>query len=247
MGISKAALEGSTLIVGGYLNTDLIKVKKILAEEGTIGAYSISATTLETTNDITEASPGNPAKQTMELTAEGVKTITRGHVYSTTQFGLKYGTIVDTDYYYPVEIVHGVRSGNTTLYGAAMCGIKMDMKSYDIGLFVQGGSTHILSSGITKLYGLVLNHRIVSSNCTLELNDDVVAFNNSSNITVKFPTEAPNGKVYFLKAIGSANITLSGNLRWEDGTATATTTRAMNSYSWMAVKISNAWTLYLCG
>ena len=246
LGISKAALEGSTLIVGGYLNTDLIKVKKILAEEGTIGAYSISATTLETTNNITEASPGNPARQTMELTAEGVKTITSGHVYSTTQFGLKYGTIVDTDYYYPVEIVHGVTSGNTTLYGAAMCGIKMDMKSDDIGLFVQGGSTHILSSGITKLYGLVLNHRIVSSNCTLELNDDVVAFNNSSNITVKFPTEAPNGKVYFLKAIGSANITLSGNLRWEDGTATATTTRAMNSYSWMAVKISNAWTLYLC-
>lgn len=36
-----AALNGSTLIVGGYLNTDLIKVKKILATEGTIGGFSI--------------------------------------------------------------------------------------------------------------------------------------------------------------------------------------------------------------
>ena len=246
--VADAALGGSTLIVGGYLNTDLIKVKKILAEEGTIGAYSISATTLETTNNITEASPGNPAKQTMELTAEGVKTITRGHVYSTTQFGLKYGTIVDTDYYYPVEIVHGVTSGNTTLYGAAMCGIKMDMKSDDIGLFVQGGSTHILSSGITKLYGLVLNYRTMSTGGTLTANDDVIAFTNSSNITVNLPTGVPVGKVYYLKNIGSANITLKGTFRHEnDAGASSENTRALNSVSWIVVNMTNGWSLFMCG
>lgn len=246
--VANAALGGSTLIVGGYLNTDLIKVKKILAEEGTIGAYSISATTLETTNNITEASPGNPAKQTMQLTAEGVKTITRGHVYSTTHFGLKYGTIVDTDYYYPVEIVHGVTSGNTTLYGAAMCGIKMDMKSDDIGLFVQGGSTHILSSGITKLYGLVLNYRTMSTGGTLTANDDVIAFTNSSNITVNLPTGVPMGKVYYLKNIGSANVTLKGTFRHEDDAgASSGNTRALNSVSWIVVNMTNGWSLFMCG
>lgn len=45
----ESAMLGSTIIVGGYLNTDYIKVKKIEAVEGTIAGFSISGTGLVNT------------------------------------------------------------------------------------------------------------------------------------------------------------------------------------------------------
>lgn len=45
----ESAMLGSTIIVGGYLNTDYIKVKKIEAVEGTIAGFHISGTGLVNT------------------------------------------------------------------------------------------------------------------------------------------------------------------------------------------------------
>lgn len=47
--IAKAACNGSTLIVGGYINADLLKVEKIYADEGTVGGFSIGETSLYNT------------------------------------------------------------------------------------------------------------------------------------------------------------------------------------------------------
>lgn len=41
--IAKAACNGSTLIVGGYINADLLKVEKIYANEGTVGGLTIES------------------------------------------------------------------------------------------------------------------------------------------------------------------------------------------------------------
>lgn len=44
--IAKAACNGSTLIVGGYINADLLNVEKIYAKEGTVGGFSIGEKSL---------------------------------------------------------------------------------------------------------------------------------------------------------------------------------------------------------
>ena len=47
--IANAACNGSTLIVGGYINADLLKVEKIYADEGTVGGFSIGENSLSNT------------------------------------------------------------------------------------------------------------------------------------------------------------------------------------------------------
>lgn len=47
--IANAACNGSTLIVGGYINADLLMVEKIYADEGTVGGFSIGENSLSNT------------------------------------------------------------------------------------------------------------------------------------------------------------------------------------------------------
>lgn len=47
--IANAACNGSTLIVGGYINADLLKVEKIYATEGTVGGFTINEDSLVNT------------------------------------------------------------------------------------------------------------------------------------------------------------------------------------------------------
>lgn len=47
--IANAACNGSTLVVGGYINADLLKVEKIYAKEGTVGGFSIGENSLSNT------------------------------------------------------------------------------------------------------------------------------------------------------------------------------------------------------
>ena len=47
--IANASCNGSTLIVGGYINADLLKVEKIYATKGTVGGFSIGETSLSNT------------------------------------------------------------------------------------------------------------------------------------------------------------------------------------------------------
>lgn len=57
--IAKAACNGSTLIVGGYINADLLKVEKIYADEGTVGGFSIGEKSLTNTAGDVQLSIGN--------------------------------------------------------------------------------------------------------------------------------------------------------------------------------------------
>ena len=47
--IANASCNGSTLILGGYINADLLKVEKIYATKGTVGGFSIGETSLSNT------------------------------------------------------------------------------------------------------------------------------------------------------------------------------------------------------
>ena len=57
--IANAACNGSTLIVGGYINADLLKVEKIYADEGTVGGFSIGEKSLTNTAGDVQLSIGN--------------------------------------------------------------------------------------------------------------------------------------------------------------------------------------------
>ena len=57
--IANAACNGSTLIVNGYINTNLLKVEKIYADEGTVGGFSIGEKSLTNTAGDVQLSIGN--------------------------------------------------------------------------------------------------------------------------------------------------------------------------------------------
>ena len=78
--------------------------------------------------------------------------------------------------------------------------MKMEMKSSDIGIYINGGSTHILSSGITKIHGLAVNHS--SSTGTAATNVDFITIS-SGTVTLPSPYLCP-GKVYFVKKAGGS-------------------------------------------
>ena len=246
--VANAALGGSTLIVGGYLNTDLIAVRKIYADEGTVGGYEISETELKGSGTL--PAEGNThtwdTSYTVSLKANGISVNFGDGNKVESAFGVRASTVSDT---YVVECI-SIKNNqdNASRRRDIVCALQANLKDDDFGLVINGGSTHILSSGITKLYGLVLNHRSVSSSITLSENDDIVSFSNTSNITVTLPTSVPVGKVYFLKNIGSANVTLSGRFRDEDEKgSTNGNSRNLDGVSWMVVNMTNGWTLFRCG
>ena len=234
---------GSTIISGGYIKSELLNVTEIWATKGSIGAFSIDGLTLSTTNNISEPNPGNPAKQTMNLTAEGISTVTSGDVYCSTHYGLRYGTIIDNNYYFPIEITHGIGS----LTGANMCGLKMEMKKTDIGVYINGGSTHILSSVITRLNGLVLNKRTISTSTSITANDDIVCFDNSSAIKVTFDSDIPVGKIVYLKRTGSGTVTMSGYIRKQNTVNASQQDVGIDDDSVVYIKTDYAWTIFFCG
>ena len=131
-----------------------------------------------------------------------------------------------------------------------MCGIHISGVSDDIGVYIDGcGSNHIRSSNNTTVWGLVLNQRIVSSTSSMNPNDDVILFDNTSAITFTLRSDSPAGKVVYLKrSQNSTNVTIKGNLRACNSQAgEISAVRSLGSFSLMYVKTDSYWTEFYCG
>ena len=242
-------------IKSGAITTDKLAANAITATminglsctftKGLIGGLTIASASLSNTSIVTEHVAGSPTKQTMTLDTTGLDIRVRGDVYGFVKLGLQYIYLYDNDYYCSIDITHGIGS----LYGSYnMCGIKMSLRSKDLGIYINGGSNHILSSGVTTIHGLVLNQRWVSVSCTLDVNDDIVMFNNTSaDIVITLPGAAPVGKIYYFKKTGSKKVTLSGYIRAQNSTSYSSTTKEISDISYMAIKTDVAYTLFYCG
>ena len=241
--VVEATLCGSTLISGGYLNTDYCKVKTIEAIHGTVGGFTIYNDKLTVTTSLENQGFVAPS-YLLEMTGQGINVTAGENNEIESQFGVSFFSDVDTSYFTTINVRNNQideqrRHDN-------VCVVRASLADDDYGLFIEGGSTHILSSGITRLNGLVLNTRTVSSSTTLVSNDDVVVFNNTSTITVNLPNDAPVGKIYYLKQTSDYVVNLSGRIRREKSVSYGNETVNLAGHSWIAVYTDIAWSLFYC-
>ena len=132
-----------------------------------------------------------------------------------------------------------------------MCGIYVSGSDPDIGILVEGcASSHLRSSIGTHIWGLTLNQRIVTSTGAMNPNDDVILFDNTSNIEFTFSGKASVGKVVFMKRGNNStgSVKLKGSIRTGDSrTGAINTERTLGTWSAMYVKTDVYWTEFYCG
>lgn len=132
-----------------------------------------------------------------------------------------------------------------------MCGIYVSGSDPDIGILVEGcASSHLRSSIGTHIWGLTLNQRIVTSTGVMEPNDDVILFNNTSDIEFSFSGKASVGKVVFMKRGNNStgSVRLKGSIRiCNSQTGAISTERTLGAWSAMYVKTDAYWTEFYCG
>ena len=180
----ESAMLGSTIIVGGYLNTDYIKVKKIEAIEGTIAGFHISGTGLINTGFNNDA-----------------YVIFRNDTYNT--FAGIGGNILPSST--GLRAVARFENHDTTdQWGFAA--------NYTMLVSAQGGRDNV-AIGINggSIYGMAMKNTIVGTSVTsktLERSDYNVLTINTSECTITLPTMQlyDDGHVIRIKRLGSGNL-----------------------------------------
>ena len=216
---------------------------EVTATSGKIGGFKITGTSLYVGDEVI-SNPTSNVGMLMSLNASGIKVDMLGMITASTEMGLKRVYIADNEYLTSLIISHNQSLVSST----RMCGLKVDLQDNDIGIYVNGGSTHILSSGITRLNGLVLNKKVISyQGQSISENDDIITFNASSDITVVLPSTIPVGKVLYFKNTSSKKVSLTGDIRLQNESGHGDKTVSIGSLSYMAIKTDLAWTLFNCG
>lgn len=193
-----AALSGSMIVKNGYLATDYIKVDTIWAVKGTVGGFTIEETLLTVEGTLTNANLLGTNNYVTNLQPDGLKvSINGGEKVMIT--GLSPCVAADLPF---VAGMHIESSDTVSRRSDNLCCIYANLTDRDYGVYINGGSTHILSSTVTQIYGLALKTTATSG--TLAVNNDFVRM--TGNLTLPQPYNAP-GKFYFVK--GHSSYTLS--------------------------------------
>ena len=128
--------------------------------------------------------------------------------------------------------------------------IGMHIKTLSIPLMVEGGNIYLHpdADSNTSVHGLVLNARVVNTSVTLNDNDDIISFTNSSNITVKMPNHIYYGKVLFMKKYSGNKVTLTGGTFVNSNSAAEISTLELGRESMMFIGDARGnWIIYFCG
>ena len=128
--------------------------------------------------------------------------------------------------------------------------IGMHIKTLSIPLMVEGGNIYLHpdTTSNTSIHGLVLNARVVNTSVTLNDNDDIISFTNSSNITVKMPNHIYYGKVLFMKKYSGNKVTLTGGTFVNSNSAAEISTLELDRNSMMFIGDARGnWIIYYCG
>ena len=128
--------------------------------------------------------------------------------------------------------------------------IGMHIKTLSIPLMVEGGNIylHPNTTSNTSIRGLVLNARVVNTSVTLNDNDDIISFTNSSDITVKMPNHIYYGKVLFMKKYSGNKVTLTGGTFVSSNNAAEISTLGLDRNSMMFIGDARGnWIIYYCG
>ena len=128
--------------------------------------------------------------------------------------------------------------------------IGMHIKTLSIPLMVEGGNIYLHpdTTSNTSIHGLVLNARVVKTSVTLNDNDDIISFTNSSDITVKMPNHIYYGKVLFMKKYSGNKVTLTGGTFVNSNSAAEISTIELDRNSMMFIGDARGnWIIYYCG
>ena len=128
--------------------------------------------------------------------------------------------------------------------------IGMHIKTLSIPLMVEGGNIYLHpdTTSNTSIHGLVLNARVVNTSVTLNDNDDIISFTNSSDITVKMPNHIYYGKVLFMKKYSGNKVTLTGGTFVNSNSAAEISTLELDRNSMMFIGDARGnWIIYYCG
>ena len=191
---------GKTMINGNFIvDTDgnLTVNGKITSIEGNIGPFSIASGMLSS-KTIYESSTNTYAGFRLsagQIEFYNERTMASLKLGGTTKFVNWEGTSYETGL--------DIQSPNVLM------GIHINTPS--LPLVVEGGNIalHPNKSSYVSIRGLTLNARVVNTSTTLNSNDDIISFTNTSNITVTMPN-AYAGKVLFIKKYYTAKVTMTG-------------------------------------
>lgn len=236
---TNAALNGATLVVNGYLNTDYITVDTIEAVKGYVGGFTIEETML--------VAYSSDNQRSMTLTSDYIHfTDTDGVQSGNTTVHLGTGGTKDDD---DLEFM-------LSLFSNAGAGIYVDASGF--GISVNGYSNSIISAedGSTLVTGLRLRaKRVTTSSYTVKLGDDILEVLPiglaPSSITIYLPTPSTltagfwYGKVIFLRNLSTVSTTVSGTF-WSSSQHRQETSWAIGDGSHMFIYFPSGWVHYNC-
>ena len=106
----------------------------------------------------------------------------------------------------------------------------------------------VVEGGVAIYGGLNLNVRSITSNGSTSVDDGVIIFNNTKEITFTFDDSCPVGRVIYLKRATSYKVYLYGNFRACNSVSGGAVSREeLGAYSMMYVKTDSYWTGFYCG
>jgi hypothetical protein len=241
--------EGETLLINGetgYLKCKLADItgtinatsgtfKNVTVESGSIGPFSIASG---------------------KLSSKVLYNNTNKYV----GFNLSATEIEFYNEYNSLNVKLGGLSEVTDIEGNKMlCGLNVNsvgdsfgvkIKAAGIPLFVEGGNMYLWpdTNKNVNIRGLVLNRRNVTQSGTLNRNDDIVSFTNSSDITVSMPVAVPEGKILFLKKYYTAKVTLTGATFRNQADGSTTTSFSPLQHSFILwFDMNHQWVIAYCG
>lgn len=197
-GVANMILNGKT----GYfhcVNAEITGkfIGNLTADSGTIGGFSIGSKSLSNLAADVALSIGNYNSSTTKLFS-----VNRG---SGAMLKVRHdnGICISAETYGSTDSVAIKALCNASGYGQAI-------QAY--------GNVSLLARSIekTRINGIVVNTRRITSSATINANDDFLIFGNSGNITVTMPSTSasPAGKILYMKRVsGKGAITLSGSFR----------------------------------
>lgn len=166
---------------------------------GSIGGFTIHEDRL-TVASVLDQNIFQSPQYTTTVKGDGVTTVIGNNAVTST-FGVSLFN--DDDQYY----LTALSVDNRQIEGAArydmVCAIRAKLTANDYGIFIDGGSTHILSSKATRIYGLALKHSSASG--AAAGNMDVIRM--SGDLRLPNPPDVP-GKLYFIKGNTSYTLTV---------------------------------------
>lgn len=197
-GVANMILNGKT----GYfhcVNAEITGkfIGNLTADSGTIGGFSIGSKSLSNLAADVALSIGNYNSSTTKLFS-----VNRGSG-AMLQVRHDNGICISAETYGSTDSVAINALCNASGYGQAI-------QAY--------GNVSLLARSIekTRINGIVVNTRRITSSATINANDDFIIFGNSGNITVTMPSRSasPAGKILYMKRVsGKGAITLSGSFR----------------------------------